>query len=202
MDTNVLIHDLLPKVDIQTLKAFASSNKNLSQVINNETFWEKQCDRDFWDDESYSCFTQVRDMENKPTWKKFYSRFYLMRKYQIDDQAEDFFWKGEYTFGYSWIRGTRIALTEKGGHVENEIGIKEVPDDCEKYFLYEPSKSFWLDSPQNFIDILEKQKEATNFEVTTGDNDIYLIKNKMNIIKELKDICKVAKFLIYEFKSV
>ena len=213
MDLNVLIHDLLPMADIHTLKSFACSHKAISNAINNEQFWEQRCDLDFINDSSYSLCAQVKEMENTPTWKKFYKYFSLMRKYQIDDQAFDSFsWKGQYTFGYAWIRGTRIALTHQGATLCNRMGINYIPDDLEQYFLYGYNPNFWLDSPDELISRINKHFECVDFKICTdGDDyheerddngDVYLIRSKGSIICELNKIKKVAKFLYYDFKSV
>lgn len=216
MNFDVLIYDLLPILDIKTLKSFACANKKFAQIINKELFWEKLWDRDFVNDESYNIFTHAQKMENRRTWKKLYRRFYLMRKYQINDQGPDFYWKGKYTFGYSWFRGTYVSLTESGGtivHINSDrIHVMYTPKDLKDYFFHTNGTYFWCDSLKKLIKSLEKHKQSTNFNIlSSGDdydesnyndaeNDIYLIKDKMNIIRELKNILKVAKFLGYRFK--
>ena len=218
MLSDIIIHYLLPIVDLSALKSFACSNKSFLQVINTEKFWQQRCDRDFWQDESYSCFAQVRDMEGVPTWKKFYSRFFLMRKYQINDQASNSFsWKGIYSFGYAWIRGTRIALTNEGATLCNRVGLNYIPGNLEQYFLYDNNPNFWLESPDELISRLNKQSQCSNFKICTDgneydeertydeectydENDVYLIHDKGKIVSELNNIKKVAKFLYYDFE--
>lgn len=213
MNLDILIYELLPILDIETLKEFACTNKTIYNAIKKKRFWKQLCDRDFMNDEDYDFFVQ---MENRPTWRKFYSRFYLMRKYQVYDPGPSFQWKGIYTLGYSWSTGTYVVLTEMGGTIvhinKNRLGISWTPGDLQKHFSNTNGTYIWLDSLKMLVKDLEKHKQSTNFKITSGgeyydennDDDadeIYLIKDKMNIIRELRHILKVAKFTGYRFKS-